>query len=315
VNSRDLEDRPARAASGAGTLDRVHFSALTPGLFHGKYRSTSTPVVITGAFDGVADWTLEALSDKLGTAEYAVRVYGKDYRSKPKREWKKYSDVKNYSVQEYVRLLRDRTAHEHSMYMAQVGIGTTELAGTIRDRVLQLEQKCDMQTIHPLMDLSLWLGPAGHTEPLHFDNGDGTLMQLHGAKRVTLFPPSQTANLYPFEFFRDIPPWFSQVDTGQPNVLSDFQNYAEALKHRIEFVLEQGEILYIPVSWWHEVTALGSDYVCSVNRFWKVKPVTRNFSHGRAGLFWLMNHLPWSVVVGFDRMMRRILGRPLAPPA
>lgn len=291
------------------SLDRVAFATLTPELFHQWYRSKSKPFIITGAFDGVKDWTLDAISELLGTQEYNVRVYGKDYRSRPKREWKKYSEIESHTPQAYVELLRNRTAHENSMYMAQVAFGQTPLAATIRDRVLQLEQKCDMETIHPLMDLNLWFGPGGHTEPLHFDTGDGTLMQLHGSKRVTLFPPWETRNLYPFEFYREIPPWFSQVDTDNPDP-KVFPRYAEALANRIEVVVEQGEILYIPVSWWHEVTALGTDYVCSVNRFWKVKPVERNFSHGRSSIFWLMNQVPWSVVMKFDGTMRKLLGRP-----
>jgi lysine-specific demethylase 8/hypoxia-inducible factor 1-alpha inhibitor (HIF hydroxylase) len=195
------------------------------------------------------------------------------------------------------------------MYMAQVAIGATPLAATIRDRIVQLERKCDMASIHPQMDLNLWFGPAGHTEPLHFDTGDGTLMQLHGSKRIALFPPSQTRNLYPFEFYREIPPWFSRVDTDNPD-MSQFPGYAEAVKHRVDLVLAQGEILYIPVSWWHEVTALGDDYVCSVNRFWKAKPLRRNFSHGRSSVFWLMNHVPWKATLAVDRTMRTLLRRP-----
>jgi ribosomal protein L16 Arg81 hydroxylase len=290
------------------TIDRVHFSTLTPELFHRSYRSRSKPVVITGAFAGVEDWTLDVLRDKLGTAEYAVRVYGKEFRTKPKREWKNYCELKNYTAPEYIELLRDRTAHENSMYMAQVAIGTTALAETIRDTVVQLEQRCDLQTVHVKMDLSLWLGPGGHVEPLHFDTSDGTLMQLHGSKRIALFPPSQTRNIYPFPFFREIPPWFSQVDTDAPDAAA-FPDYEKALDHRIDLVLEQGEILYIPVSWWHEVTALGSDYACSVNRFWKVKPLGRNFSHRRSTVFWLMNKVPWKVVLAFDGTMRKILRR------
>lgn len=289
------------------SVARVHFSTLTPTLF-GEYRSRSRPVIIEGAFDGIEDWTLDVLAEKLGPSEYNVRVYGSDYRTRRKREWTKYCEVATYSAPEYVALLRDRTAHEQCMYMAQVAFGATPLAETIRERILQIEQRCDLQTFHPKMDLNLWLGPAGHTEPLHFDTGDGTLMQLHGAKRVVLFPPSQTANLYPFPFFREIPPWFSQVDTDAPDA-EQFPGYAEALRHCIELVLQQGEILYIPVSWWHEVTALGSEYVCSVNRFWKVKPLARNFSHRRSSVFWLMNKVPWSVVTAFDGTMRRLLGR------
>jgi lysine-specific demethylase 8/hypoxia-inducible factor 1-alpha inhibitor (HIF hydroxylase) len=133
-------------------------------------------------------------------------------------------------------------------------------------------------------------------------------MQLHGSKLVSLFPPSQTANLYPFPFFRQIPPWFSQVDTDIPDYQA-FPGYREALKHRTDVILAEGEILFIPVSWWHEVTALGGDYVCSVNRFWKVKPATRNLSHVRSATFWIMNRVPWKAVMAVDTAIRRMLGR------
>jgi lysine-specific demethylase 8/hypoxia-inducible factor 1-alpha inhibitor (HIF hydroxylase) len=134
----------------------------------------------------------------------------------------------------------------------------------ISPEVLRLEQTCRLR---PITDLNLWLGPGGHTEPLHIDLGHGTLMQLHGSKRVALFPPSQMANVYPFPFGAAIPPSFSQVDTANPDN-AVFPNYREAERHRTELVLSPGEALFIPAMWWHEVTALGDDYVCSVNRFW-----------------------------------------------
>jgi lysine-specific demethylase 8/hypoxia-inducible factor 1-alpha inhibitor (HIF hydroxylase) len=302
-------DLTTTASDDRSAIDRVPLSTITPELFYRKYRSQSKPFIITGAFEGVEDWTLETIEAKLGDGEYGVRIYGRDYRSRPKREWKKYSEAKSLTVKEYIRMLHDRSAHEDSVYMAQVAFGHTPLAATIRHAVLEIERRFEMAPIVPQMDLNLWLGPAGHTEPLHFDTGDGTLMQLHGAKRIALFPPSQTKNLYPFDFFREIPPWFSRVDTDGPDP-AEFPGYGEALKHRLDVVVEEGEILFIPVSWWHEVTALGSDYVCSVNRFWKVAPFRRNFSHGRSSVFWLMNQLPWKWVLAFDGTMRKVLKRP-----
>ena len=44
----------------------------------------------------------------------------------------------------------------------------------------------------------MWWGPAGHTEPLHMDCCDGTLLQLRGRKRVVLFPARCWAGLRPF---------------------------------------------------------------------------------------------------------------------
>ena len=46
--------------------------------------------------------------------------------------------------------------------------------------------------------VNMWWGPRGHTEPLHIDTADGTLLQLCGHKRVTLFPRDCWVDLYPF---------------------------------------------------------------------------------------------------------------------
>ena len=54
----------------------------------------------------------------------------------------------------------------------------------------------------------------------------------------------------------------------------------------------------------------GTGDVCSLNRFWKVEPVDRNFSHGRSSVFGLMNQVPWSVMMAFDTRRRKLLGRP-----
>jgi hypothetical protein len=286
------------------SIDRIHFSAVTPKMFYSKYRAKNKPVVITGVFDGIAEWSLDVMSGMLGDDTYLVRVYGKEYRSKPITEWKQLCTVGEYTVREYVRLLRDGTARQNGMYMAQVPFGKTPLAETIRDRVVQLERKCGMERTDPNMDLNLWLGPAGHTEPLHFDGGDGTLMQLHGVKEVTLFPPSQTANLYPFPFFRTIPPWFSQV-AMKPADRPCFPGYEIAIKHHLSVRLEQSDVLFIPVGWWHEVTALGDDYVCSVNRFWRVKPAWRNFSSSRSTAIWVLQRLPHRLLLMFDAIMHK----------
>lgn len=37
--------------------------------------------------------------------------------------------------------------------------------------------------------VNMWWGACGHTEPLHVDVTDGTLLQLCGQKRVVLYPP------------------------------------------------------------------------------------------------------------------------------
>jgi hypothetical protein len=85
-------------------------------------------------------------------------------------------------------------------------------------------------------------------------------------------------------------PNFSQVYIDNP----DFQKHPllrTALAERRTVELSEGETLYMPVGWWHEIEALGHDYICSVNRFWKVDPIWRYHKAPQAGFLYGLAHL------------------------
>lgn len=289
----------------AGVVERVALSTLTPESFYRNYRARGVPVVITGALDGVEEWNLELLTQCLGDRKYPVSIFGRDYRRIPKRDWKRLCDVKDYSMREFAGLVRDGTAGEHFMYFAQIGLRETPLREKLNPSVDEVARRCGFE---PRGDMQLWVGPSGHTSPLHFDSGDGTLLQLRGAKHVVFFPPSETKNLYLFPFYSRVSPRFSQVDTERPDFAA-YPRYRQALANRLETVLEQGEILFIPFNWWHDVTALGDDYVCSVNRSWCARPVSRHFCHLRSIQFFLRRTLP----LGLGPRIERVLGRFFRP--
>jgi len=257
-------------------VDRIDLSSLQPRAFAAAYRrGEGRPAVITGALEGLPPCTLEWMTAMLPPEPLPARLYGRDHFKKPKSEWKKYSDIVQVTPADYAQMLASRRAHEDNIYMAQAAIGATELGGLLRPRVETIGRLTGLEAA---IDINLWWGPAGHTEPLHYDSGDGTLLQLHGVKRVALFAPSQTRNLYPFPLRRrGIAPWFSQVYLDRPD-FERFPRLREALPHRIEVDLQPGEVLFIPANWWHEVSSISEGWICSLNRFWKVAPLTRLFT-------------------------------------
>lgn len=290
-------------------IPRVAFASLTRQEFTSRFRRPGRPVVLEGALDGLPDWTLDYIEARLDPAPRVVRRYGAERFRRPRHEWRDYSTLGQLSISEYARMIEDRSAHRERVYMAQVGIGETPLGAAIRPYVEALGARCDMQRFAPC-DLNLWLGPAGHTEPLHFDPAEGTLIQTHGAKRVVLFSPADTDGLYPFPIRGGgVPPWFSQVDIQAPD-MERFPRLRKALGGRLEGIVEPGDALFIPAFWWHEVTALGDDFVCSVNRFWRIKPVWRNVALRGSGrmpllstMLFLSNHLPTRIVVALNRLL------------
>ncbi|KMQ93184.1 ankyrin-3 isoform x4 [Lasius niger] len=49
------------------------------------------------------------------------------------------------------------------------------------------------------VDINAWFGPAGTVSPLHFDPKNNLLSQIFGYKRVILYSPAETDNLYPYD--------------------------------------------------------------------------------------------------------------------
>jgi hypothetical protein len=92
-----------------------------------------------------------------------------------------------------------------------------------------------------------WFGPAGTVTPLHHDKSNILLAQVYGRKQVTLIPPDQTHLLY-----NDIAV-FSKVDLENPDY-DTYPLYKNVTK--VTITLHPGEVLFLPVGWWHHVRAL-----------------------------------------------------------
>lgn len=112
----------------------------------------------------------------------------------------------------------------------------------------------------------LWIGTQGNVTRAHYDTEDNILVQLRGRKRVVLFPSRQHDRLYPSSPF-SVRPNFAQVNLQQPD-LSKFPRFKTATPW--EGVLEPGDMLYLPIYWWHEVYSLEAGV--SVNFWWGASP-------------------------------------------
>ncbi len=258
----------------SGQVPRVSIQDLTPARFHRDFQRKGTPVVITGALDATPALNIDALLSHVGQMGVPIRCYGTGRFDRPKAQWKTYCETTTLTVADYCALLDNGVAARDHLYLAMVEMGQTPLREIIGPAIDAIAAHTGLVRRLP-NDVNLWVGPGGHVEPLHYDGQDGTLSQFHGTKRVSLFPPSIQAGLYPFPLSHGgLTPNFSQVYIDQP----DFDTYpklAQALHHRQIVELTAGETLYIPLGWWHEIESLGNDYICSVNRFWKVAPLWR----------------------------------------
>lgn len=103
----------------------------------------------------------------------------------------------------------------------------------------------------------IWIGNRATVAP-HFDVADNFACVIAGRRRFIVFPPEQTANLYPGPM--DVTPAnvpISMVSLEKPE-LDRFPRFQEALNAAFIADLEPGDAIYIPYLWWHGVQSLGS---------------------------------------------------------
>jgi lysine-specific demethylase 8 len=105
-----------------------------------------------------------------------------------------------------------------------------------------------------------WFGPAGTVSPCHHDPYHNFLAQVVGSKYIRLYAPSETLYLYPNEGVMNNT---SQVNVENP----DLSLHPDTLKASfVDCILGPGEILYIPLKYWHFVKSLETSF--SVSFWW-----------------------------------------------
>ncbi len=124
----------------------------------------------------------------------------------------------------------------------------------------------------------VWIGNRVTVAP-HFDVADNLACVIAGRRRFILFPPEQTANLYPGPM--DVTPAnvpISMVSLDDPD-LGRFPKYRRALDAAIVAELGPGDVLYIPYMWWHGVQSL-QPFNILMNYWWNRDPLSARHPYG-----------------------------------
>ncbi|MBY0403267.1 MAG: cupin-like domain-containing protein, partial [Cyanobacteria bacterium] len=105
---------------------------------------------------------------------------------------------------------------------------------------------------------SFWFGPKGTMTQMHQDITNSFYVQVYGSKKFYLISPFQTPYMYHHQNF------FSPLDIENLDLLS----YPLAKKLKvIECTVNPGEILFIPLGWWHQVRSLEISIAMSFTNF------------------------------------------------
>lgn len=218
-----------------------------------EFYQRNQPVIITGMLDGCAardKWTFDYLAAQLGEREVEVQ-FGRN--ADPDYEINSPSHRRRMPFGDYVALVRDAGV-TNDFYM------TANNDGHNRDALRGL--MADLPPLDAYLQPGstgfFWFGPAGTITPFHHDLTNNFMIQIAGRKRVRLVAPCDTPKMYNQRHC------FSPVD-GRNIDLERFPLMAGVPVR--ECVLAPGDILFLPVGWWHFVEALDVTITVSTTHF------------------------------------------------
>jgi len=103
-----------------------------------------------------------------------------------------------------------------------------------------------------------WIGPEGVVTPLHHDLTNNLFVQVHGRKRFYLASALEVDALYNHHHV------YSSASLSQP----DFASCPALERVRVfEVELGPGDVLFLPVGWWHEVLGLSASISLTFTAF------------------------------------------------
>lgn len=223
---------------------------LTAQSFQTEYLANHSPVVIQDFMNhwpAKDKWTPAYLREHYGNTQVPVISprYSQSGRNYMKAE-------KHLSLSEYLQLL-EAGPMEYRIFLFN-----------LFRRIPKLTQDFNYPTLMYGWVKSfpfLFFGGQGTVTGLHYDidYSHVFLNQIHGKKRVVLFPPEMSAFLYQHPYTVA-----SFVNINDP----DYDRYpALRFLEGLEVELQPGETLFIPSGWWHYIEYVDGGYSMSLRAF------------------------------------------------
>jgi ribosomal protein L16 Arg81 hydroxylase len=227
-----------------GEIERRH--RLKREDFYEQYYTQSKPVVITGMMEdwpALSRWNLDYLKEKCGDRPVEIQ-FGRD--ADELYEINGNHHKKTMPLAEYIDLIH-ATGETNDFYMTANNFQhNADALQPLWGDVRILSEYLDPQAQHPYG--MFWLGPKGTLTPLHHDLTNNFMAQVFGRKLVRLVPANQTPWMYNYKHCYSRANTLSRIDYERYPLFSRVKS--------IDVVLAPGELLFIPIGYWHEVTSL-----------------------------------------------------------
>jgi hypothetical protein len=249
----EIYRRSARLDPATAAIPIVH--RPTRERFLHEFYAVNRPCIIEGAMDNwpaTTAWTMENLKRRFGRKLVEIQA-GRS--SDPNYELNSLQHKREMLFGDYADLIAS-AGRTNDFYMTANNSGKNReaLAEAWNDIVPFPEYLKD----DPGNSGFFWFGPAGIITPVHHDLTNNFMAQVVGRKAIKLIAPYELPYLYNHRHC------FSQVDMNQ----IDYDRFPMFREVRvIELILNPGQLLFLPVGWWHHVTGLDISITMTFTNF------------------------------------------------
>ncbi len=233
--------------------------AIGPQEFLERYYALGRPVILVGEMDGwpaLSRWTPDYLKAKVGPA---LVEYQGGRTANARFEMEKDLHRREAPFDEFIESIK-ATADGNDAYLTAYNSERNQAAlAPLADDMGVLDKFLtrDGGAPHGMP----WIGPAGTMTSLHHDLTNNFIAQIVGRKRVKMLPAADVGRLYNrVHVFSEI------ADLDSPDL--DLASFPRLVGARLyDVLLEPGEILFMPLAWWHQVRSLDFSVTVTYTNF------------------------------------------------
>jgi len=254
------KDPPLVSAEPAEKIQLDRRSNLSYEEFAKQYLYSNKPVIVTDAirqWRALARWTPEFFQKEFGAMTFNLPD------AKAKSEYKG-GGVTEYTMTRLIDLVLNSTDENPAPYLRNIVL--YERFPSLRDDIEPLPEYLQpnwlpdhyfLKSVGDILNrgaaIEIYIGGKGGAFPvLHYDGAaaHAFLMHIYGRKRFILYPPAQTEFLYP----SPEKPNLSMINSVDDPDFERFPLFKKAVA--TTFVLEAGDLFFIPSGWWHTTKML-----------------------------------------------------------
>lgn len=193
-------------------------------------------------------WGRDYLIDKCGDVEVSVMV-GREYTNISDQNTSA-ALAKNVRFGDYVREVYEAGRSNDTYLVARNRFFEDDRARVLLEDVGRLDF---VNTRATGIAATMWFGPSGTLTPLHYDCRNNCFVQVLGRKRLRLYAPEFS------EYMEQDHAWYAASDPRVQGI--------SGIPH-FECVVEPGDLVFIPVGWWHALEALDVSISLTFNDFY-----------------------------------------------